>query len=422
MLYFNARSRFNTIEPLVEQLSTHGLEFDQKLNRALQVSASKPNLRPEDVGFPDSYLTLALYRLNSILTRLVDLDQSRFNIFHNYSFAPPCSVNDVIPGVSLCRVLDKAADIAEPDKTIGVGHFLKAVVSITIDEEPEPALGFGSDVLHNTFSAETLLWGLGYSAWTPLSDAPEVKIILEALDGREPTEDFQYLLTVEEGKIVFRTTSVLDTYKIQTFPGSKDNQLALLTHFKDQYAGVKPSEILELEDLINNPSAKENAFQNFFENHPHFFRMWDYRDIYPHIFLTREDMGPLIPDFIFVDPELHKAMVLDLKLPNPRLVINKPNRIRFSAALEDARAQLLEYRDWFEDSNNRSRLKDRFGMEIYRPRLGVVIGTNQDFRSALERQKISSRYPDIDVVTYDDIVENAQRRMFLIKGAVRGFK
>ena len=114
MWYYNPRSRFNTKEPLVEQLSNHGLEFDQKLNRALQVSASKPNLSPEDVGFPDSYLTLALYRLNSILTRLVELDQSRFNLFHNYSLAPPCSVNEVIPGVRLCQVLDKAADIAEP--------------------------------------------------------------------------------------------------------------------------------------------------------------------------------------------------------------------------------------------------------------------------------------------------------------------
>ena len=417
MWYYNPRSRFNTKEPLLKQLSNHGLEFDQKLSRALQVSASKPNLSPEDVGFPDSYLTLALYQLNSILTRLVDLDQSRFNLFHNYLLAPPCSDNEVIPGIRLCRVLDKAADLAEPDKTIGVGHFLKAVVSITLDEKPEEAYGFKNQVLHNSFSAETLLWGLGYSAWTPISDAPEVKNILEALDGREPVEDFQYLLTTEEGRIVFRTTSILDSYKINTFPES-NSQLALLTHFKDQYAGVKPSEILELEDLINHPKVKENDFQAFFEKYPHFFRMWDYRDIYPHVYLTREDMGPLIPDFILVDPLLQKAMVLDLKLPKAKLVTNKHNRNRFASAVDEARAQLLEYKDWFEDSNNRTKLKDRFGMEVYRPRIGVVIGTNQDFRSTFDRQKLNSRYPDIEVVTYDDILENAQRRMFLIKQAI----
>jgi hypothetical protein len=223
---------------------------------------------------------------------------------------------------------------------------------------------------------------------------------------------------VEEGRIVFRTTSVLDSYKIRTFPES-NNQLALLTHFKDQYAGVRPSEILELEDLINHPKVNELDFQVFFEEHPHFFRMWDYRDIYPHVFLTREDMGPLIPDFILVDPLLQKAMVLDLKLPKAKLVTYRQNRIRFASAVGEARAQLLEYRDWFEDNNNRSKLKDRFGLDIFRPRIGVVIGTNQDFRSTLDRQKLNSRYPEIEVVTYDDILEHAQRRMFLIKGAIR---
>jgi len=413
--------RFNTEEPLLKQLAKQGLELDQKLQRAFEVSASKPNLAPEDVGFPDSYLTLALYRLNSILTRVLELDESRYNLFHNYQLAPPCPPEEVQPGFRLCGVLDKAAELAEPKKTIGVGHFLKAIVSLTLDEEPDPAHGFPNQVIHNTFSAETLLWGLGYTAWTRLSDAPEVQHLLEALDGREPVEDFQYLMTFERNRIVFRPTSVLNTYQMQTTQGTESTRLALLTHFQDQYAGVTPSEILELEDLINDPRVKENDLQRFFEAHPHLFRMWDYRDVYPHIYLTREDEGPLIPDFILVDPELQEAMLLDLKLPRVQIVVHKPNRERFSAAIDEARAQLLGYRDWFEDSHNRAKLKERLGMEIYRPRMGVIIGTSQDFRSAVQRQKIVSRYPEIKVVTYDDIIKHAQRRLLLIKGAIHSF-
>jgi hypothetical protein len=84
-------------KPLLAQLKSHGLEFDQKLSRALEISASQPDIEPEDQGFPDSYLTLALYRLNTILTRLVDLDESRFNIFHEYKLAPKCDPTKVIP-------------------------------------------------------------------------------------------------------------------------------------------------------------------------------------------------------------------------------------------------------------------------------------------------------------------------------------
>ena len=53
---------FRRGRPLLSGLARNGLEFDQRLLRALEVSASRPNLKPEDSGFPDSYLTLALYR------------------------------------------------------------------------------------------------------------------------------------------------------------------------------------------------------------------------------------------------------------------------------------------------------------------------------------------------------------------------
>jgi len=56
-----------------------------------------------------------------------------------------------------------------------------------------------------------------------------------------------------------------------------------------------------------------------------------------------------------------------MKLPTAKVAIGKKNRERFSALVEEARAQLLEYRDWFEDAGHRRKIRDRFGMEIYRP-------------------------------------------------------
>ena len=411
MVYFSPEA------PLLQQLTENGLEFDQKLARALQVAASKPDVEPEDSGFPDSYLTLALYRLNSILTQVVELDESRYNLFHEYKLAPRCSPAEVVPGYRLCRVLEVASALAAPGRTIGAGHFLKAVVHLTLDEEPEPAYGFEPQVVHNTFSAETLLWGLGHTAWTPISAAPEVRDILAALDGRSPVDDFQYMLTVENRRLVFRPTSVLDAFPMSRADGSKTNRLALLTHFRDQFAAVTPDELLELEDLINSSMTKEPDLQRFFEQHPQFLRMWDFREVFPQVYLTREDAGPLVPDFVLLDRDLHKATVVDLKLPTAKTVIAKPNRERFSALVEEARAQLLEYRDWFEDADNRAKLKDRFGVTVYRPRLGVVIGSSAELTSSYQRQKLASRYPDIEVVTYDDLVAHARRRLALVRSA-----
>ena len=408
---------FEQGKPLLAQLERYDLEFDQKLTRALEVSASQPNIEPEDQGFPDSYLTLALYRLNTTFTRLVDLDESRFNLFHEYKLAPKCDPAEVIPGERLCSVLTEAARLAEPGKTIGVGHFLRAIAAVTREYGEEPAYGFENQVLHSTFSIETLMWGLGYHAWTPLSDAPKVRDLFSAIEGREPTEDFQYLMAVEQGRIVFRPTSILDPYCVEEKAGIMRPSLAVLTHFKGQYAGVTPSELMELEDLINDPRAREEDIQRFFEKHPQFFRRWDHRDVFPHVFLTREDTGPLIPDFLLVDPEAQRATIVDLKLPQAKLVRRQKNRDRFSTAVTEARAQLLEYRDWFEERGNRERLKERLGVEIYRPHLGVVIGSSSEFRDAFDRQKLMATIPDVEIATYDDIVTSAQRRLALIRSA-----
>ena len=121
--------------------------------------------------------------------------------------------------------------------------------------------------------------------------------------------------------------------------------------------------------------------------------------------------GALVPDFILTNPEIQQAMILDLKLPKPKLVRHQDNRVRFAGAVMEARAQLLEYRDWFENKGHRERLVGRLGMEVFRPRLGVIIGRSSDFRCALDRQKLNSLTPDVEVLTYDDVLAFAKRRL-----------
>jgi hypothetical protein len=86
--------------------------------------------------------------------------------------------------------------------------------------------------------------------------------------------------------------------------------------------------------------------------------------------------------------------------------------------IEEARAQLLEYGEWFDDRRNRRSVKDRFGLEIYRPRLAMIIGRTIGEQSEFQ-QKVRSRISDVDVVTYDEGVERARRRLALIRSASR---
>jgi hypothetical protein len=226
-------------------------------------------------------------------------------------------------------------------------------------------------------------------------------------------------MTIESGRLVFRPASSFGDFRMTDASGKMRERAGVLTHFKGQFAAVTANELLELEDLINNPRVRENDLQKFFEHHLGFFRMWDFREVFPQICLTREEDGPLIPDFLLVDRELQRSMIVDLKLPTARAVIAKKNRERFASTIEDARAQLLEYRDWFEEAANRKKLQERYGLEILRPRLGMVIGSSATFPNTFPIQRVRSRYPDVEIATYDDVAKSAERRLAIIKSAVR---
>ena len=81
----------------------------------------------------------------------------------------------------------------------------------------------------------------------------------------------------------------------------------------------------------------------------------------------------------------------------------------------EARAQLLEYRDWFREKDNRARLASTVHMEVYEPKLVVIIGRASEFVDAIDRQKLAASLPDLEVVTYDDILGAARRRRIQIE-------
>ncbi len=168
--------------------------------------------------------------------------------------------------------------------------------------------------------------------------------------------------------------------------------------------------IEELEFLLNNPRAKEKDYQDFFERNPKLILNDEYKKAHAHITLAGEE-SPLIPDFL-LEPWDQNALVdiLDLKLPTTNIFVLKKSRMRYSAAVMEACAQLREYNQYFDDKENRQRIYREYGLLAFKPKMIVIIGRRGDVDPIAVR-KIQSDVPQLVLRTYDDILERAKVRL-----------
>jgi hypothetical protein len=223
-------------------------------------------------------------------------------------------------------------------------------------------------------------------------------------------EGLPLLLGLSGGRIVFYQASVLGDYVQRDDSGILVPHRALVTYHNEQFGSFTSEQISEFEDILNNPRVKELDLHRFFEQHTHFFLMWQHREVYTQVLLTRENDAHLVPDVILTDAALQRATVVELKLPRPKLIRRQRSRDRFAAAVKEARSQLLEYRDYFRDEKNRQRARELLNMDVYEPRLAVIIGRSSEFADAFDRQRLQATVPDVEIVTYDDLLIHAKRR------------
>lgn len=412
----NERYPVDYWRPLLPQLDRLGIELDQRMRQAWEICASEfvtevdlltALLRLDTRGLeclPDTWLPVR---------EILEKDISQFRGDRSPLGAEIAARYDFPIWIRTIQLLGRG-------RTITCSHFLRAISQTLLTPWEGPVANTPPLIrLLGTCCNERSEHETAQFSDVPrmLEDMPESRRVIEGL-GQVPAEpdDFQYVLCIEEGELVFRAVSVLGDYSMRDSDGSVVGNRGLLTHLKERLGVFTPEEIAELEDMLRNPKAAESDFQRFFESHPHFFRRWDYREVCPQVYLTREDQGPLIPDFILINAEVQEATVVELKLPKPKLIRRQENRDRFAAAITEARAQLLEYRDWFEEGANRESIAAKLKMEVFRPHLAVVIGRSAEFKCGIDRQKLASRTADIEIVTYDDILAHAQQRLVAIRG------
>ena len=208
--------------------------------------------------------------------------------------------------------------------------------------------------------------------------------------------------------------------KIKLVSLTKDGTYRFLDDFENihnilyvassQAAAFKAA-IDELEEMVNNPKAKEKDFQAFFERNPDFILTDEYKKPHAHIMLTRDDGETLIPDFI-LEPvsESDLADLLELKLPSAPIYVMKKNRPRYSAAVAEACAQLREYCAFFDEEKYRRAIQKDYGLLCYKPKMFVIIGRKGNV-NPLEVRRIQSDMPNMYLRTYDDILYRMKYRL-----------
>ncbi len=92
----------------------------------------------------------------------------------------------------------------------------------------------------------------------------------------------------------------------------------------------------------------------------------------------------------------------------------KRSRIRFSAAVAEGRAQLLEYSRYFDEKKHQERVFRKYGLRCWRPRMFLIIGRLGPV-DAFQRRFVETAFEDLRVVTYDDILNRSKRRLEQLK-------
>ena len=389
---------------IVDIFAAAKVEPDQRLLDALRMQ--RPSTTVDSIP-----LLYALQKLN--VRGLHLLPNLRGEHSDNAALRPPQESDrehlaNLKASSTTTTLLESASRHVGSTRSLGSAQLLKAIVTHAV-ENP----GYTG----RWVTLDHIIAAAAGDRQRDVNDVPQLKELLRlASNSVDGVEDYQYILSFDDTGIRFRVVSTLGDYAQVTEAGLWVPQRALLTHI-DSYGFFTSESIDELESLINDASAREQTFQEFFERHPNFLRQWDYREVHPHVYLQREEMGPLIPDFILTNPEAQRAAIVELKRAGAmtgRVVRHQDNRVRFADAVMEARAQLLQYRDWFDVPHHRDLIKEAMGLELYRPRMMVIIGRASDFRPGIERARLEDHNRDIEVVTYDDILRYAKQRRAII--------
>jgi hypothetical protein len=169
--------------------------------------------------------------------------------------------------------------------------------------------------------------------------------------------------------------------------------------------------IEELEALINDPNVREAQIESLLARNPLFLRGLNYAECYHQVILPLDQGRYLKPDVVVEPVSGGWSDIVDLKLPNERIFVGAGDRPRLSQAIAEAASQLRQYARWFDDRKVAKAVEDKYGFRCFKPRQVVIIGRDPREFSEAQREAARSAYPDLEIVTYDKLLDAARSRL-----------
>ena len=173
------------------------------------------------------------------------------------------------------------------------------------------------------------------------------------------------------------------------------------------------SQILALERLLNTPGVKEREIEQLLLANPLFLRGLNYGNVYSQVVLPRAGAPDLRPDLIAEPIGERWADIVDFKRPIDNILVGSQSRATLAASLHEAAAQLREYQAYFDDRILAQRIEERLGISCYKPRMVVIVGRDPRRYTAEQQRRALTAYPDLQIVTYDQLLRVARERLLI---------
>ncbi|WP_399089563.1 Shedu anti-phage system protein SduA domain-containing protein [Streptomyces sp. BBFR2] len=265
----------------------------------------------------------------------------------------------------------------------------------------QPAQPAGPHVLVDVHDRHPVIdWVDRYVAEAATAPTVELLSTSEALD---PTVETLGLAMVD-GRLRLVSLQMDGSVRLPSAPGIAHDLLNIVTPSLTALTR-------ELEDLINDPRVREANLQRFFEQNPDFLLNDAYVRAIPQLVLPLSGGRSLRPDFALTPSNpADLCDLLDLKLPQHQLLAGIDSRIHLSAKVMDAVGQMRTYRNYFNDERRREAVHATYGLHFFRPRVIVVIGQRKVV-DPIQLREAESDVPGLTLITYDDILERARRRV-----------
>ena len=125
-----------------------------------------------------------------------------------------------------------------------------------------------------------------------------------------------------------------------------------------------------------------------------------------------ENKPAIQPDFFVLNANGY-ADIVEFKLPDIKnnSIVGKINRETFSAEIQSYISQTRVYQAYFDDPNNRRWVEEKYGFKVHKPKRFLVVGRRFDFSSD-EWQEIKSDYNNLEILTYDDLIDGVIAPLF----------